>query len=272
MVFTELETYYLIVSYVLAGALGLCVGSFLNVVIYRVPLGMSIAFPASHCPKCNEKIKWYDNIPVLSYIILGAKCRKCKEPISFRYTAVEIANTVLWLLCVKQFVQYNVLYCIAAMLASTVMICVFFIDLEHKIILDRFQIIFAVLAVIAIAGEYIVNKNVFNLLSHVVAGAIAFLSFLLIAVVGEKIAKREALGGGDIKLFAIIGLFLGLKKLLLAILVASVSATILLTFIKLFSKSEEREFPFAPFLSSGFVFAMLFGDGIINWYLNTLIF
>ena len=85
-----------VVALILAGVLGLCVGSFLNVVIYRLPNGMNLAKPASHCPKCKKEIKWYDNIPVLSYIILGGKCRNCKTHISFRYTLVELLNAILW--------------------------------------------------------------------------------------------------------------------------------------------------------------------------------
>ena len=96
-----METVYLVFTYVLTGLLGLCIGSFLNVVIYRVPLGMSVVYPPSHCPKCDYKLKWYDNIPVLSYCLLGGKCRSCGEHISFRYTVVELANMLLWLASVS---------------------------------------------------------------------------------------------------------------------------------------------------------------------------
>lgn len=106
---------------------GLAVGSFLNVVIYRVPLGMSVATPASHCPNCNASLKWYDNIPVVSYCILGGKCRSCKTHIPFRYTIVELANMLLWIVCVARF-SGNVIYGGVVALAISVCICVFFID------------------------------------------------------------------------------------------------------------------------------------------------
>ena len=99
-----------IIIYTLVAIIGLCVGSFLNVVIYRVPLEMSIAFPGSHCPKCDYELRWYDNIPVLSYLILKGKCRKCHEPISIRYTLVEIANMVLWIVCAILFLYFFLIF------------------------------------------------------------------------------------------------------------------------------------------------------------------
>ena len=106
-----MDEYILIVTYILAGLVGLCVGSFLNVVIYRVPNDMSLAKPASHCPKCGYVLHWYDNIPILSYLMLGGKCRKCKEHISIRYTLVEIFNMLLWLLSVYLFWEELLEYC-----------------------------------------------------------------------------------------------------------------------------------------------------------------
>ena len=141
-----MNQYYLIVTYILAGLFGVCVGSFLNVVIYRVPNGMSIAFPASHCPKCNYELKWYDNIPVLSYILLGGKCRGCKECISPRYTAVELANMIMWLV----FWEKSIVFAVVAAIASSLMICVFFIDLEHKLVFDRFVVMIGVLGIVSV--------------------------------------------------------------------------------------------------------------------------
>ena len=98
-----MDDYILIVTYILSGLIGLCVGSFLNVVIYRIPNNMNLSKPASHCPKCDYQLHWYDNIPVLSYLMLGGKCRKCKQPISIRYMLVELSNMLLWLLAVYLF-------------------------------------------------------------------------------------------------------------------------------------------------------------------------
>ena len=111
-----MDVYYLVVAYVFAGLFGICIGSFLNVVIYRVPNGMSVAFPGSHCPKCGYQLKWYDNIPVLSYLMLGGKCRGCKERISPRYATVELANMLLWLLSVALFWERSIVFaCVAAL-------------------------------------------------------------------------------------------------------------------------------------------------------------
>ena len=141
-----------IIICVLTALLGLCVGSFLNVVIYRVPNGMSIAMPPSHCPKCGYKLKWYDNIPVLSYLILGGKCRSCKEPISPRYTIVELLNMLLWLLFALSF-HDNIFYLVVCCLAASTLVVIAFIDLEHMLIFDRFQIIMLALGVLAIFAD-----------------------------------------------------------------------------------------------------------------------
>ena len=105
------------VAYVMSGVIGLCVGSFLNVVIYRLPRGMNLSYPPSHCTTCNYRLRWYDNIPVLSWLMLKGKCRNCGAPISFRYTAVEIINTLLWILCAIMFWQQDGRFAVGAMIA-----------------------------------------------------------------------------------------------------------------------------------------------------------
>ena len=259
-----MSQYYITVTYILSCIIGLCVGSFLNVVIYRLPEGMNLAKPGSHCTSCGYELKWYDNIPVISYIILGGRCRKCREHISVRYTVVEIANALLWLACALLFVPGNIPYAAACALACSVMICVFFIDLEHMIVPDSFQIILLVLGIIVTIFDRA------QWLSHVIGCAAGFLSFLLIALVAGKLAGREALGGGDIKLAGVMGLFLGWQRLLLAVLLASVIGSIVILALQR-GENKGKEFPFAPFLSSAFVFAGLFGDKIIDLYLSLLI-
>lgn len=145
-----MDAYYRTVLYILTGLLGLCVGSFLNVVIYRVPQHMSLAKPRSHCTRCGNTLRWYDNIPVLSYLLLGGKCRKCKSHISLRYTIVELANMLLWLACAALFEGTSIPLACIYMAVCSVFVCVFFIDLEHQLIFDRFQIILLVLAVASI--------------------------------------------------------------------------------------------------------------------------
>ena len=171
-----MQQFYFICACVLSGILGLCVGSFLNVVIYRVPNGMSIAKPNSHCPTCKYELRWYDNIPVISYLMLGGKCRSCKTHISFRYTAVEIANTLLWLLCALLFWRQSIPLACINMAVSSIFICIFFIDLEHKIIPDRFQVMLLVLGI----ASCFFDKNVFWG-SQLIGGIAGFVVFFLIS-------------------------------------------------------------------------------------------
>ena len=188
-----MEQFYLICAYVLSGVLGLCVGSFLNVLIYRWPNNMSIAKPNSHCPTCKYELRWYDNIPVLSYLMLGGKCRSCKTHISFRYTAVELANTLLWLLCALLFWQKSIPLACIYMVVCSIFICIFFIDLEHKIILDRFQIALLVLGIASIFFDKDVAWG-----SHIIGGLGGFVVFYLISWGFEILRHKEGLGGGDV--------------------------------------------------------------------------
>ena len=198
-----MDVYYLVVAYVFAGLFGICIGSFLNVVIYRVPNGMSVAFPGSHCPKCGYQLKWYDNIPVLSYLMLGGKCRGCKERISPRYATVELANMLLWLLSVALFWERSIVFACVAAFASSLMICVFYIDIDHKLVFDRFVIMIGVLGIVAVFFDPIYSWH-----SHLIGGVAGFVTFYLIAWGFEKLRGVEGLGGGDIKLTAVCGLLL----------------------------------------------------------------
>lgn len=253
----------MIAVYVLAGVLGLCIGSFLNVVIYRTPNNMSLAKPNSHCTTCGYELKWYDNIPVLSYIMLGGKCRKCKQKISPRYMLVEIFSAVCYLLSVYIFWEQSIVYACLSAITSSVLICIFFIDLEHMLIFDRFQIITLVLGVVAIFFDGYTAWY-----DHLIGFFGGGLIFLLIYYGAILILKKEGLGFGDVKLAFVTGLLLGWQKFLLAIFIASILAVIILLIVRCFSKSEEKEYPFAPFITAGVLIAMLFGSQIISWYLS----
>ncbi|MCQ2441034.1 MAG: prepilin peptidase [Clostridia bacterium] len=259
----------IIIVYILTGLVGLCVGSFLNVVIYRLPNNMSLAFPPSHCTECDYKLKWYDNIPVISYILLKGKCRNCKTHISFRYTFVEILNTVLWLLCVMQFGinDRNGIICSAvSAITCSICICIAFIDLENKIIFDRFQIMLAVLGI-----AFTVADKDTSLLSHLIGAVAGGVIFFAIGFFVSRKVGKEALGGGDIKFAVVSGLFLGWGKLILMMLFSSVSACIVLMALQKKSNNEkDTEYPFGPFLCAGFIVTLLFGTLIINTYFHIL--
>lgn len=269
-----METAYLIFTYILTGLLGLCIGSFLNVVIYRVPLGMSVVYPPSHCPKCDYKLKWYDNIPVISYCMLGGKCRGCGEHISFRYTVVELANMILWLASVFLFFSfdaYGIIKTVCVMVLSSVLICVFFIDLEHQIIPDRFSVILAVLGIILTVSDALLTDGRWT--DHLVGLAVGGGFFLLIYYLALWIYKREGLGFGDVKLMAAAGLYLGWIGTFIAVLVGSVAGSVILLIIRRRKGSERfTEYPFAPFLAFGILMAALFGDALTSWYLGLLSF
>ena len=257
-----------IIAIVLSAILGLCVGSFLNVVIYRLPNGMNLAKPASHCPKCNNKIKWYDNIPVLSYIFLLGKCRHCKEPISIRYTIVELLNALLWVCSILMFWDRSIFYSITLCVTCSVLICIFFIDLEHMIIPDSLQLCLLACAIVMIFAEWDYDNTwLVKLYGLLVLGG-----FSAILHYGALILfKKEALGGGDVKLLAVCGLLLGLTNSILALVIACVSASIVLLVVKAIKKyKKDKEYPFAPFIVFGVLISLFFGYYLIQGYLEII--
>ncbi len=258
--------YIFVLVCVFAAIYGLCIGSFLNVVIYRLPLSMSLAKPSSHCPKCKHPIAWYDNIPVLSYLLLGGKCRNCGVHIPFRYTAVEIANGIMWLLCALIFWQQSIVTAVSSAFACSVLLSIFFIDLENMIIPDVLNLFLAICGVISIFG----NDGVIWY-SRLIGGAVGLAFFGLFKLGSLIILKKDGLGGGDVLLMGAAGLLLGWERLLLAVLFASVVGSVILIIIAYKTKDKDKPFPFAPFLCAGVTISLLFGNTIINWYTNLIL-
>ncbi len=257
----------LVSVYILAIVLGLCIGSFLNVVIYRLPENMSLSKPGSHCTKCGYFLKWYDNVPVLSYIMLGGKCRKCKTRISPRYIGVELLNAGLWLISAFLFAESNLPYAIITALLCSVLICVFFIDLKHLIIFDRFHIIIAFLGILAIFFDKSILWS--DRLIGALSGGALFLAIYFIAIL---IYKKEGMGFGDVKLFTVCGLFLGWQKLILVLLLSTIIASIVLVIVSRIKKNgRDTEYPFGPFIALAVVVAVFVGDFFINWYISLLL-
>ena len=248
--------------------IGASFGSFLNVVIGRVPIGTSIVSPGSHCYLCKTQINWYDNIPILSYFILSGKCRSCKKNYSVKYPLIELITALLTL---SLFYLFNLtpLFFIYTILCY-LLIAITFIDIDHLIIPDGF-IIFGliVLAITTLAGWMPVN------LKSSISGAFFFSGFLLfIGFIGEKILKKEAMGGGDIKLGFILGGFLGFKISILTLYLSFITAGIIIIFGLAIKKiSTEKMIPFGPYLALGTLMALLSNrvDGeniILNWYFS----
>lgn len=259
--------FWVIYRYILTALLGLCVGSFLNVVIYRIPKGMSLASPPSHCPRCGERVRWYDNIPVVSFALLGGRCRTCREPISPRYLLVELSHALLWLLTIHLVWDTSpvlaILYCFAISLGY----CIFFIDLSEMYIPDRFTIGLAILGILAIFFDPTTEWW-----EHLIGAAVGGIGFLAIYLLALLILKKEGIGLGDVKLMGAIGLLLGWQKTLFACLIFSVVGSVVLILLNRLSHSDrEREYPFGPFIMGGTLVAMLFGDAVIGWYLGLLL-
>jgi len=242
---------------------GICIGSFMNVCIYRLPASKSIINPArSICPNCGNIIKFYDNIPILSYLWLKGKCRHCSSPIAFRYLLVELAGGFFALcayfkfgITIEAFVYY-------ALISSLLVIT--FIDIDHQIIPDVITLpgipifFFASFTLAAITCKD-------SLLGILAGGG----SLLLIAVTYNLLTKKEGMGGGDIKLLAMIGAALGWEGALFTIFIGSAIGTLIGIILMLRTrKGLKLAIPFGPFLSMGAIIYIFFGSSIINWYLN----
>jgi len=247
---------------VFAVILGALIGSFLNVCILRLPKEESIVKPGSHCPHCKTPIKFYDNIPLLSYLLLGGKCRHCHAPISIQYPLVEGATALISLLLFLKYgpsLSYLVYF---AFLAALVVITV--IDLHHQIIPDVISI--PGIGVGLLSSLVIPEITFWNsLIGMLVGGG----SLFIVATVYEWLFKREGMGGGDVKLLAMIGAFLGWKAVILTILFSSFIGSIVgIIVISIKGKDFKYAIPFGPFLAGGAAISLFFGDIVIRWYLG----
>lgn len=236
---------------VFATVLGLLFGSFLNVCIYRIPRDKSIVWPPSACPKCAHRIAWYDNIPVLSYLVLGGKCRNCKNPISIQYPILELLTGVLTFVFVWRYGLTPWTFVVLAAVYALIVLSV--IDLELMIIPDRFSL---GLIVLGLAFAWL-NPNFTGVwwqreLSSLLGAAVGLFGVLAIALIGTWWFKKEAMGGGDVKLMGGIGALIGWQGVITTIVFASFFGLIYAVFLMIFKgKKGEDAIPFGPFLSLG---------------------
>jgi len=230
----------MIAVYILAVLYGACVGSFLNVVIYRLPNGMNLAKPASHCTKCGYKLKWYDNIPVISYIILGGKCRCCHEHISFRYTFVEVLNTVLWVLAVALFWKQSILTAIAVAIAASILLCIACIDFEMMYMHDYLTYSLAAPIILMVISSFI-NKDGATWIERLIGAGGYFLIFLTIYLTTKYLVRKEGLGLGDVLFVLFVGALLGWKKSIMSLGIATIAGSLVLLPLELISNSKQKK-------------------------------
>ena len=251
-----------IISIVSLSLLGLIVGSFSNVCIYRIPKNESIIYPASHCPKCHSNIKALDNIPLLSYILLKGRCRNCKSKISIQYPVVEFLTGFIYLII---YLIYGLtIQTLIYIILSSALIITAFIDLNEQIVPDVISLPgIAIGFIISFFVPYISFVN--SALGVVVGGGI----ILIIGLGGSVIYKKEAMGGGDVKLAAMIGAFLGWRYIIISLFLGFFLGA-LIGIILIITKIKKREdvIPFGPFIVLGSFITLLWGEQIISWYLR----
>jgi leader peptidase (prepilin peptidase)/N-methyltransferase len=238
---------------------GAVIGSFLNVCIHRLPRKESILWPRSRCPRCGTTISWYDNIPILSYLQLRGSCRHCHAPISARYPLVETLNAVGYGLIVWRF-GFSALTFVYLLLWSALLV-VSFIDLDYMIIPDRITLPGIVIGLIL--GTLFLPRWWDSVIGLVVGGGVLY----FMAWISPYLFGKEGMGGGDIKLLAMVGAFLGWKPAILTIFFGGVfGACVGLTLLAARLISRDDYLPFGPFLSLGAGVVMLFGQDILDWY------
>lgn len=253
-------------AHLLVFIFGLIIGSFLNVCIYRTPRNESLVCPRSRCVSCKKPIPWYDNIPLLSYLMLKGRCRVCHEKISFRYFAVELISAVCFLSLFMNF-GFNYIFWIYSLLTAS-LIVITFIDLEFQIIPDRISIggIFAGIA-LSIAFPGLMNAFTWEkaLLDSIIGVLIGGGLIYLTGVLGKIAFKKESMGGGDVKLMAMLGAFLGWKMAVLIFFLAPFFGAPIGIYMK-FVKKEDI-IPYGPYISLASFVAMVWGHRILSLFI-----
>jgi leader peptidase (prepilin peptidase)/N-methyltransferase len=242
---------------IFGGFLGLMLGSFLNVCIHRWPKEESVVKPRSRCPGCGKMIAWYDNIPVLSWLLLRGKCRHCKAAISIQYPLIELATGIIWV-----FMAWRYGATITALQAAiffTILLGIALTDAREYIIPDEFSLGGLVIGILfSLAGGFA------GVSTALLGAAVGFGVLWLVGVAGTKMFKEEAMGGGDIKMMAMVGAFVGWQGVLLTIFLGALLGT--LVFVPLSVVGKKKLVPFGVFLSLGAAATWLAGPALIAWY------
>jgi len=247
-----------LISALIAAAFGAVIGSFLNVCIVRLPSEQSVVSPRSRCPKCNRPIGWQDNIPMLSWLLLGGKCRGCREPISPLYPLVELTVTLLW---AGMAWHYGLsLDALKGALFATLLLGIALTDAREYIIPNEFTWGgLAIGLVLAAAG------GLDAIIVAAIGAVVGFGLLWLVGVVGTWAFKEEAMGGGDVKMMAMVGSFMGWQGVLLTIFLGALAGTLIFLPLRLLKK-EEKLVPFGVFLAIGAAVTYVVGPALIAWY------
>ncbi|MCX7995047.1 MAG: prepilin peptidase [candidate division WOR-3 bacterium] len=239
---------------------GSAIGSFLNVLIYRMPRGLSIITPRSFCPHCKKSLKWYENIPILSFIGLGGKCNKCKRPISIQYPLVELLTALLLLWSFTKY-SFRIDFFFIAIFFF-ILIVISGIDFTHQVIPDILSIpgIF-----IGLVYQFLNNNFLMGLIGALFGGGLIF----LIRILGGWAYKKEVMGMGDVYLVTLIGAFAGFPMIIPAIFIAALFGSIIgMIYLSITHKSKDNPIPFGPFLSIGGASVVILHNQIIQFLRN----
>jgi leader peptidase (prepilin peptidase) / N-methyltransferase len=240
---------------------GLAVGSFLNVCIHRLPLGLSIANPPSRCPSCGSQLKWYDNVPVFGYLWLRGRCRTCRAPISIRYPIIELITMAVFLLHLYIF-GWTPLMAVRLAFACA-LIVLFAIDLEHQLLPNVITLPGIVVGLVA--SLFVPPGIRDSVLGAILGGGVLWL-------IGEayfRYSGQEGMGGGDVKMLAMVGAFLGWKQVLVTLVFSSVTGSIIgMLVIAIRRGGMKYALPYGTFLALGALLASLAGEQIVSWYVG----
>ena len=266
-----------------SAVLGACIGSFLNVCIWRIPRDESVVAPRSHCPACNRLIPWYLNIPVLSWLLLRGRCRWCRQPISARYIGVELLTAVLFCIVFLQYAFESPMLGMVPLVDAALipvywiflaaLVCGTFVDLDHMILPDSVTIggmiagpVFSALVPAMHHGATVWYDG---LLKSGIGEIAGFGLLFLVAVLGEKVFKKEAMGFGDVKLMGAVGAFLGWQAVLFVLIVGSLAGSVVGVTLILLKKTElQGRIPFGPYLSLGALIWVFWGQRILDGYID----
>jgi leader peptidase (prepilin peptidase)/N-methyltransferase len=256
------EIYFIVVFVILGTALG----SFLNVVIDRLPAGKSLMYPPSGCDACQHRLSWLDLFPVFSYIFLRGRCRYCQAKIPIRVLWVELGTGLLtgflfWRFGWKPMLPVSIVYC-------GVLIAIALIDLKHQLILNK--IVYPVAVVALIVNFFVPDLfSLHNFLFGLLGGAFGFIFLLAAAFLSIALLKKEGMGMGDVKMAAMMGLMVGFPNIIVALFGGIVLGGLMAIFLIIFKKKSKTDIiPFGDFLALGTIIAILWGSNIIHWYLR----